>query len=135
MPFVRGAEAVTHEVHGARFTAYANPGTGSRDLAAWRTEVPAGSAPVPHVVSHEEVFYLLSGEVRLTIDGDTADLLPGDAAVAPAGSRIAVANRTDEPARMWVTTRVGLTATLGDGSTLTPPWANHRPGTGHAVPG
>ncbi|MFC5250678.1 hypothetical protein [Streptomyces nigrescens] len=44
--------------------------------------------------------------------------------MAPAGAALAVANPADEPARMWVTTRTGLTAELADGSSLAPPWAN-----------
>ncbi|MFI9120558.1 hypothetical protein ACIGW0_14345 [Streptomyces bikiniensis] len=55
--------------------------------------------------------------------GESAEPAAGDAAVAPADSRLAVANTTDRPARMWVTTRTGLTAELPDGTTLAPPWA------------
>jgi quercetin dioxygenase-like cupin family protein len=124
MPFIRSNEAVVHEMHGARFTSYVSPTTGSRDLAAWRGEVPAGTVAPVHVISQEEAFYVLSGRLRLTIDGETAELGPGDAAVATAGSALAVSNPADKPAQMWVTTRVGLSAKLPDGSTITPPWAN-----------
>jgi quercetin dioxygenase-like cupin family protein len=124
MPFIRSDEAVAHDIHGTRFLSYVHPATGSRDLAAWRGEIPAGTVAPQHVISQEEVFYVLSGRLRLTIDGRSADLAPGDAAVAPAGSSLTVANPTDAPARIWVTTRVGLTAELADGSTLAPPWAN-----------
>ncbi|MFG3025563.1 cupin domain-containing protein [Streptomyces sp. NPDC048254] len=124
MPFIRSHEAVVHEIHGARFVSYVRPGTGSRDLAAWRGEIPAGTVGPAHVISHEETFYVLSGRLRLTIDAETAELGVGDAAVAPAGSELAVANTTDQPAHMWVTTRVGLRAKLADGNTITPPWAN-----------
>ncbi|MFG2142184.1 cupin domain-containing protein [Streptomyces sp. NPDC048650] len=124
MPFVRSDEAIAHEVHGARFVSYVSPATGSRDLAAWRCEVPVGAVPPTHVISHEETFYVLSGRLRFSIDGEIAELGPGDAAVAPAGSALAVANQTDEPAQMWVTTRAGLTAELADGSSMAPPWAN-----------
>ncbi|MFI1497188.1 cupin domain-containing protein [Streptomyces platensis] len=123
MPFLRGDEAAVYEIHGTRFTSYVRTDTGSRDLAAWRGEVPAGTVAPAHEISHEEVFYVLSGRLRLSIDGETADLGPGDAAVAPAGSVLAVANPGDEPAQMWVTTRIGLSAKLADGSILTPPWA------------
>ncbi len=44
--------------------------------------------------------------------------------MAPAGSELSLSNLTDRSAEVWVTTRVGLNATLPDGSTLTPPWAN-----------
>ncbi|THA44014.1 cupin domain-containing protein [Streptomyces sp. A1136] len=124
MPFIRGDEAVEYEIHGGRFVSYVRPGTGGRDLAAWRAEIPAGMVGPAHVISHEETFYVLSGRLRLSIGGETAELGAGDAAVAPAGSELGVANTTDKPAHMWVTTRAGLTAELADGSTIAPPWTH-----------
>ncbi|MFC1416560.1 cupin domain-containing protein [Streptacidiphilus cavernicola] len=124
MPYVRGGQAVVHEIHGVRFTAHANPGTGSRAIAAWRGEIPAGTPGVPHTVSHEEVIHVLSGTLRFSVDGDTADLGAGDTAIVPAGALFRLDNPTDRPAATWVSTAVGLTAALPDGSTLTPPWAN-----------
>lgn len=124
MPFIRSDETVVHEIHGGRFVSYVRPGTGSRDLAAWCVEMPAATVGPTHRISHEETFYVLSGRLRFTIDGESAELRAGDAAVARAGSALAVANSTDQPAHMWVTTRVGLTAELADGSTITPPWAH-----------
>jgi quercetin dioxygenase-like cupin family protein len=123
MPFIRSDEAVVHEIQGGRFVSYLRPDTGSRDLAAWRIEVPAAMVGPTHTISDEETFYVLSGRLRLSIDGESAELRKGDAAVAPAGSELTVVNTTDQPAHMWVTTRVGLTAKLADGSTITPPWA------------
>lgn len=124
MPFVHGDQAVVHEIHGTRFASYIRPATGSRELAAWRGEIPAGTVAPEHVISAEEVFYVLSGRIRLTIDGETAELGVGDAALAPADATLAVINPTGEPAHLWVTTQVGLSAVLPDGSTITPPWAN-----------
>ncbi|MEU2774878.1 cupin domain-containing protein [Streptomyces sp. NPDC007162] len=124
MPFIRADEAAVHEIHGGRFVSYVRPGTGGRDLAAWRVEIPAASAAPTHTISAEETFYVLTGRLRLTIDGESAELGAGDAAVAPAGSELTVANTTDRPAHMWVATRAGLTAELADGSVLTPPWAH-----------
>ncbi|MEV6761479.1 cupin domain-containing protein [Streptomyces sp. NPDC051105] len=124
MSFIRSDEAVVHEIHGGRFVSYVRPDTGSRDLAAWRVEIPAAMAGPAHTISEEETFYVLSGRLRLTIDGESAELRAGDAAVAPAGSELAIANTDDQTARMWVTTRVGLTADMADGSTVTPPWAH-----------
>jgi quercetin dioxygenase-like cupin family protein len=122
MPIIRGADAVTYEIHGVSFLAYANPATGSSQLSAWTTHIPAGTVGVPHTISHEEVFRLVTGRLRLTIDGEVADLEVGDVAVAPPGSTIGVDNIGDETASMWVTTSVGLRATMADGSELAPPW-------------
>jgi quercetin dioxygenase-like cupin family protein len=124
MPFVRSNDAITHEVHGVRFVAYANPGSGAQQVCAWRGEIPAGMTGVGHRVSHEEVMHVMSGTIRLRIDGESADLGPGDVAIVPAGAELCLDNVGDRDATMWVATSVGLEATLADGSTLRPPWAN-----------
>jgi quercetin dioxygenase-like cupin family protein len=124
MPFVPASEAVAHEMHGVRFVSYAAPARGSRELCAWRGELAPGAAGPPHRISREEVFLVLSGRLDLTIDGQTRSLAAGDAAVATAGSSVGVGNATEELATMWVTTSIGLEATLADGSRISPPWAN-----------
>ena len=124
MPYIRSADAVVHETHGVRFVSYAVPAAGSRELCAWRGEVPAGTAGVPHTVGREEVLYLLSGALRFSVDGDVADLVAGDAVVVPAGAELCLDNVSGEPAAIWTAAGVGLTATLPDGSTIAPPWAN-----------
>jgi len=124
MPFTTADDAVVHELHGVRFVSYAASALGSTELCAWRGEVPAGAAGPAHRISREEVFLVLSGTLELTIDGEARVLRPGDAAVAPPGSSLGVANPTEEPAAMWVTTSIGLEATLADGSRISPPWAS-----------
>lgn len=123
MPFHPASGATEFALHGAVFRSYANTATGSADLAAWELELPAGADAPAHVISAPELFFVLAGTLRLSIDGETVDLAPGDAATAPSGSALGVANPGSAPVRAWVTTRTGLTATLADGTTLTPPWA------------
>ncbi|MEU9129651.1 cupin domain-containing protein [Kitasatospora sp. NPDC048540] len=122
MPVIRSTEPITHELHGARFHSYATGATGSTELRSWRLELPAGVEGVEHTVSREEVFLVLSGAPRLSLDGEAAVLAAGDVAVAPAGSRLRIATG-DTPATVWVTTSAGLTATLPDGTVISPPWA------------
>jgi quercetin dioxygenase-like cupin family protein len=124
MPFVRSHEAITHQIHGVQFIAYANPATGAEQVCAWRGEVPAGTAGVAHRVSHEEILHVVSGRLRFQIDGESADLGPGDVAIVPAGAELKLDNLSDQAATTWVATSVGLSTTLADGSTLRPPWAN-----------
>ena len=88
------------------------------------TEIAAGTVGAAHVVTHEEVVRLMSGRLRCRIDDQTADLAPGDVAIVPPGAEFCVDNVGDEPATMWVTTSIGLRATMADGSTVAPPWAN-----------
>lgn len=125
MPVVRAAEGVVHDMHGARFTSYAAPARGSRELCAWRLDLPPGSQGMPHTVSREEILFVLAGTVQVTLDGGAAagePGRPGDAIVVPPGSSLRVDNPGDEPASAWVTTSAGLEAVLADGTRLSPPW-------------
>ena len=122
MPIIRTADATVHRLHGSVFHSFAAPASGSKELCAWRLEVAGGTAGLPHRVSREEVLMLLSGRLTVTLDGHPAELAPGEAVLVPAGSEFRVDNETPEPATAWVTTTVGLQATMPDGSTITPPW-------------
>jgi quercetin dioxygenase-like cupin family protein len=122
MPVIRTADAVAYELHGARFTSYAAPARGSAQLCAWHLEIPAGGGGAPHRVNREEVLRVLTGRLVLTIDGRLETLAPGDVAVVPAGSDRDVANPSPEAAPAWVTSTVGLEATMADGTLISPPW-------------
>jgi quercetin dioxygenase-like cupin family protein len=124
MAVVRSAEARTHELHGARFISYATPRTGSKELCAWRGEVPAGTKAPAHTVSREEILHLLDGELLITLDGRAERITAGDTVIVNTGATLTVENPTDRTATTWVTTSVGLSAELADGTRITPPWAN-----------
>jgi len=123
MPVIRAAEGTEYAVHGATFTAYANAGTGSSELCAWNLRLPAGQPGVEHRISREEVFMVKGGSPRISVDGAAAELAAGDVVVAPPGSLLKVENPGSQESDIWVTTGIGLSATLPDGSQLTPPWA------------
>lgn len=124
MPVVRSSEAVTHEIHGARFVSYATPLTGSKELCAWRGEIPAGTKAPAHTVNREEIFHLLDGELLITLDDETHCITAGDTLIINPGATLSVENPTDRTAVSWVTTSIGLEAKLADGTVITPPWAN-----------
>jgi len=119
---VRGAEAPEFELPGVRFTALAAPSRGSAEVCTWRITVAPDVDGQPHTLDRDEVFMVLSGQVRL---GDGAPVLgPGDAAVVPAGEPIALTNAGDGPAELYVAISAGFTATMADGTPVgTPPWA------------
>ncbi|MER5915328.1 cupin domain-containing protein [Streptomyces sp. NPDC001982] len=124
MPVIRSSDAVTHEIHGARFVSYVTPRTGSKELCAWRGEVPAGTRAPAHTVNREEVIHLLDGELLVTLDGHTDRVHAGDTVLVNPGATLAVENPTDGTAVTWVTTSIGLEADLADGTRIVPPWAN-----------
>ena len=122
MPVIRAAQSVVHQMPGTSFTSYASPARGSRELCAWRIEIPGGTEGVPHHVSREEVLYVLGGTLRVTLDGAAEDAGPGDVVLVPAGARFGASNLATEPATAWVTTTAGFAGVLPDGSWVTPPW-------------
>lgn len=124
MPVIHSSEAVTHEIHGARFVSYATPLSGSKELCAWRGEIPAGTKAPAHTVNREEIFHLLDGELLITLDEEVHRITAGDTVIINRGATLSVENPTDRTALTWVTTSVGLQATLADGTVITPPWAN-----------
>ncbi|MFF7332078.1 cupin domain-containing protein [Streptomyces sp. NPDC090306] len=124
MPVVRPSEAVVHEMHGVRFVSYAHPRSGSRELCAWRGEIPAGTTGPVHTVGREEILHVLDGELAVTLDGRPEHVAAGDTLIVNAGTAFGIGNPGTAPAAFWVTTPVGLTAELADGTVLSPPWAN-----------
>ena len=122
MPVIRAAQSVVHQMHGTSFSSYASPARGSRELCAWRIEIPGGTEGVPHHVSREEVLYVLGGTLRVTLDGAAEDAAPGDVVLVPAGARFGASNLATGPATAWVTTTAGFAGVLPDGSWFTPPW-------------
>ncbi|MFI1994329.1 cupin domain-containing protein [Actinoplanes sp. NPDC020271] len=116
----RRNDAVRHDLHGSVFHSYVSPSAGSEELCAWRLEIAGGTAGVRHRVGKEEVFLLLSGRIRVHLDGVTEQMGPGDVLRVPAGAEFGI--DSDEDAEVWVTTSVGLEATLPDGSVISPPW-------------
>jgi quercetin dioxygenase-like cupin family protein len=122
VPVVPAPQAVVHEMHGSVFTSYAAPASGSQELCAWRLEVPPGSAGAPHTVSKEEVLFVLTGTLQVSLDQAPASAAAGDAIIVPAGSAVQLGNAGPAPATAWVTTSVGLQATLPDGTQISPPW-------------
>lgn len=111
-----------YETHGSRFRSYVAPSRGSEQLCAWQLTVPADLQGVAHRPSREEVLLVLTGELRITLDGTTTVLHSGDVALVPAGSELRV-DAGPDGATAWVTTTPGLQAVTADGTRISPPWA------------
>jgi quercetin dioxygenase-like cupin family protein len=122
MPVIRADQAAVHSMHGTSFTSYASPERGSKELCAWRIEIPGHTNGIPHHVSREEVLYVLSGTIQASVDGRAEQAAAGDVILVPAGARFGVDNLASGPATAWVTTSVGFRGVLADGSWIAPPW-------------
>jgi len=69
--------------------------------AMWEAVVPPGGGPPPHVHSREEEsFYVLEGEITLTVNGERMMATAGTFANMPVGTPHSFKNESDRPAKM-----------------------------------
>lgn len=66
--------------------------------------VPPGGGPPPHVHSREEeAFYILEGEITVTVEDKRVIAGPGTFANMPIGSQHSFKNESKQPAKMLIT--------------------------------
>lgn len=124
MPHLTRSSARTFHVHEVAFHSYASSATGAAQLGAWRAEFAPRTPGRAHRMTDEEVLYVLEGSLEIEVDMEHFSANAGDAILVPAGARLRVSNSAEEPAAAWVTTSLGMAATMeSDGQRLTPPWA------------
>ncbi len=71
--------------------------------ALWEALVPPGGGPPPHVHSREEEgFYVLEGQIALTVGGEKHLVTAGMFANVSPGTPHAFRNESDQPARMLI---------------------------------
>jgi quercetin dioxygenase-like cupin family protein len=122
MPVFRPTDATTFEMHESSFSSYVAPSRGSKQLCAWRLDVPAETEGVAHRPNREEIVLVLQGRLHVTLDGDEFDAGVGDVILVPADSKSRVDSH-ESGATAWVATTPGLEAVMADGSRICPPWA------------
>lgn len=91
--------------------------------ATWEAVVPPGGGPPPHTHSREEEsFYVLAGEITVTVDGERVVAGPGTFASMPVGSRHAFKNESPRTARVLISVApAGLEGMFFEVGTALPP--------------
>jgi mannose-6-phosphate isomerase-like protein (cupin superfamily) len=69
------------------------------------------------------VLVVTGGRLAVELAGEDSEVAAGGAVVVPAGTTFTLRNPADEPVRFVAALTPGVTASLHDGSTLVPPWA------------
>jgi quercetin dioxygenase-like cupin family protein len=123
MPVTQPSEEPTHTLGETRFWRLASPSTGSREASVWRVALPAGADAVTHELTREEVFVILEGTARASIDGVVDDVRPGGAIIVPPHTPFSLAAVGDDTVVALAYLPVGGQAMIGDGAPFTPPWA------------
>lgn len=63
-------------------------------------QLQPGASTTPHFHQRtEEIYYILEGYGRMAIDGDTREVIPGDAIAIPPGAIHAITNSSDKTLR------------------------------------
>ena len=124
MPIIRAAQAPLFDLEGIHFRGLTSPSRGATELCTWRLEMEPGAVSVAHRLTHEEVFLPLAGTLSVVLDGEAAEVSPGDACAVPAQCLLQVANQSRETVSVLVCISTGFRATTVDGQHIgTPPWA------------
>jgi len=72
--------------------------------AMWEALVPPGGGPPPHIHSREEeAFFILEGEITISVGNERLVATAGMFANIPIGSLHSFTNETQKPARMLIT--------------------------------
>ncbi len=122
MAVIKRAPGPTHALEGTRFTSLATPSLGSADTSVWQVEIDAGAPARLHRLTREEVFVVLGGAARVSIDGDTSMAAQGDAIVVPADVDFGIECAEDGPLTLLCCLPSDGQAVM-DGVAFTPPWA------------
>ncbi len=122
MPHLSHETARAFDLHDVTFTSFASTASGAADIAAWRVDFPPSTPGRAHTMTCEEVLHVLSGELHAEVDGESHVVPTGDALLVPPGAVVRVGTGS-EPASAWVTSLIGMTASMSSGEQVTPPWA------------
>ncbi len=123
MPVLPAPSGPTHAVGSAQFTSLAAPTRGSTDTSVWRVEIAPGHPAMPHQLTREEVFIVLSGRARVRLNEDVREASAGDAIVVSRDTPFELGVAGEEPLHAICCLPVGGEARMADGTTFVPPWA------------
>ena len=71
-----------------------------REQSLAEAQVPKGGATQRHYhKASEEIYFMLEGAAEIEIDGDTREIVPGDAVLIPAGAWHQISAPKGEPLR------------------------------------
>ncbi|GIG70764.1 cupin domain-containing protein [Phytomonospora endophytica] len=115
-------DAPSHQIGPTVGRNLATPSRGAKDVSVWTLTLQPGPG-LPHKLTSEETFVLISGELTAETGGEKFLMSPGDAFIAQADTLFSISNTGDTPAVVTACALPGVQAILADGTLLPPPWA------------
>jgi mannose-6-phosphate isomerase-like protein (cupin superfamily) len=95
-------EAPPHGAIGMSTAYRISDGVPNRTMEFRRRILHVGAAIGPHVIAHDEVYYVLSGEGEVQSDGSTSRLGPGMAAYLYTGANVGIRQTGSAPLSMII---------------------------------
>lgn len=118
---VPSAAARRTETPNGVMTTLASPTLGAtRELALWRVRMETGSTGPEHAFDSEQVWTIVAGAARVTVDGEEAALAAGDTIVVPAGATRRIS--AEGALEALVAGLAGACVTAVGHAGVTPPW-------------
>jgi quercetin dioxygenase-like cupin family protein len=115
------ADAPRHQTPNAVMRTLAAPSLGGSDLSVWEVAMRAGQGGPLHEVNREQVWTVVSGELRVQTDDETFIVGAGDSLCLPPNARRQITAITD--ARAIVASPACPIVTTVDGDSRPLPWA------------
>jgi quercetin dioxygenase-like cupin family protein len=122
VPLIERDAQPCHELPGCRFHTLASPSLGSEETSVWRVHLDPDTPGLPHRVTREEIFVVVSGSATASLDGTAHRLSAGSTLVLPAGVELSLETGAEELEAI-VCLPVGGQGVVGHGEPFTPPWA------------
>lgn len=123
MKVIGESEARTTTTPAGVMKALAGPSQGSHQLSTWRVEMAPGSASPEHMIDRDQVWMPVSGVFEVMIEGETSELIPGQAVVIPSGSVRQIRTTTSSGEALVCMTPGGQASVVGKEGKLPLPWA------------
>ena len=118
----------TYQVPGIRHRTLAGPEQGLKSLEVWEQTMASGGNTPEHRHPCEEVFVILQGAGRLTIEGNATDFAVGATLTVPPGRVHKVENLGSEDlVYLAILGMSPVTLESADGTPIQRPWLSNEP--------
>ncbi len=122
MPIVKSDDAPEFDLAGVCIRGFSSPSRGALETMSYRVDLRPGQRLPEHTHDHEEVFHVLSGPLRVSLDGEETLLGAGDTVmISPGVSHFSYADGS-EACAILAMMPVGTIMIRPGGERVAPPW-------------
>lgn len=123
MNIIRSSDALKFNTPNAVVTPLATRRTGAGQVGLIHQCMQVGQCNPQHSHTTEEVMYILSGSVNVSVKGEIKTLHPGDVLIVPANTLHGIENAGDSSAEWLIISPAGMGFHDPNGNPIRPDWA------------